>query len=171
MPRDSINMIAQPYKLYIERRDPGRNMARFYALSIEKTLFGQARLVRRWGRIGSIGRTMQHSFDTERQAVELFLALLRTKRQRGYGTPGAEPTPHSDRPITSRDQAGCVERAQTFGRHAATRAPISTPKLFRMGDVGAAGDPVEDGRNVGSDRRINGDDVEAAEAVGIPTPG
>ena len=38
-----LAMIAQPYQLYVERRDPRRNMARFYALSIEETLFGQAR--------------------------------------------------------------------------------------------------------------------------------
>lgn len=78
-------MIAQQYRLYIERRDPGRNMARFYALSIEATLFGQARLVRSWGRIGATGRTVQHSFDDEREAVDLFLKLLLTKRRRGYG--------------------------------------------------------------------------------------
>jgi predicted DNA-binding WGR domain protein len=81
-------MIAQQYRLYIERRDPDRNMARFYALSIEETLFGQACLVRRWGRIGTHGRTVQHSFDDEREAVSLFLDLLRTKRVRGYG-PGS----------------------------------------------------------------------------------
>lgn len=77
-------MIAQNYQLYIERRDPGRNMARFYALSIEETLFGDARLVRRWGRIGTAGRMVQHSFDNEREAVTLFLELLRAKRTRGY---------------------------------------------------------------------------------------
>jgi predicted DNA-binding WGR domain protein len=77
-------MIAQQYQLYIERRDPGRNMARFYALSIETTLFGQTCLVRRWGRIGTAGRTVQHSFDEEEQAVGLFLELLRAKRMRGY---------------------------------------------------------------------------------------
>ena len=77
-------MIAQQYRLYIERRDPDRNMARFYTLAIEETLFGQTRLVRRWGRIGTTGRTVQHSFDDEGQAVELFLELLRAKRQRGY---------------------------------------------------------------------------------------
>lgn len=77
-------MIAQHYRLYIERQDAGRNMARFYALSIEETLFGQMCLVRRWGRIGTAGRTVQHSFDSERQAVELFLELLRAKRLRGY---------------------------------------------------------------------------------------
>ena len=79
-----LAMIAQPYQLYVERRDPRRNMARFYSLSIEETLFGQARLVRRWGRIGTTGRTVQHSFDSESEAVRLFLELLKLKRMRGY---------------------------------------------------------------------------------------
>lgn len=79
-----LSMIAQPYQLYVERRDPRRNMARFYSLSIEETLFGEARLVRRWGRIGTTGRTVQHSFNTESEAVCLFLELLRAKRRRGY---------------------------------------------------------------------------------------
>lgn len=77
-------MIAQQYQLYIERRDPRQNMARFYALSIEETLFGRARLARRWVRVGTIGRTVQHSFDDEGDAVHLFLELLRAKRDRGY---------------------------------------------------------------------------------------
>ena len=77
-------MLAQPYQLYVERRDPRRNMARFYALSIEETLFGQARLLRRWGRIGTTGRSVQHSFENESEAVSLFLELLRAKRTRGY---------------------------------------------------------------------------------------
>lgn len=77
-------MNAQPYRLYIERRNPDRNMARFYALSIETTLFGETRLVRRWGRIGTHGQTMQHSFDREDEAVELFLEVLRIKQKRGY---------------------------------------------------------------------------------------
>lgn len=92
-------MIAQRYQLYIERRDPRRNMARFYALSIEETLFGQARLVRRWGRIGTTGRTVQHSFDNEDEAVGLFLELLRAKRMRGYQPrrPLTEPIPPAAR--------------------------------------------------------------------------
>lgn len=77
-------MIAQPYHLYIERRDAGRKMARFYALSIEETLFGQPCLVRRWGRIGTKGRVVQHCFDQEGDAVGLFLELLRLKKRRGY---------------------------------------------------------------------------------------
>jgi predicted DNA-binding WGR domain protein len=78
-------MIAQHYRLYIERKDADHNMARFYALSIEETLFGQICLVRRWGRIGTRGRTVQHSFEQESEAVALFLRILSAKRTRGYG--------------------------------------------------------------------------------------
>ncbi|WP_348632957.1 WGR domain-containing protein [Mesorhizobium sp. M00.F.Ca.ET.216.01.1.1] len=39
-------------------------------MSIEETLFRQARLVRRWGRIGTTGRMVQHSFDDEGAAVQ-----------------------------------------------------------------------------------------------------
>lgn len=42
-------MLIQPYQLYIERADAAKNMARFYALSIEPTLFGTPCLTRRWG--------------------------------------------------------------------------------------------------------------------------
>lgn len=82
-------MIAQPYRVYVERREAGLNMARFYALSIEQTLFGQPCLVRRWGRIGTSGRMIQQSFEREDEAVDLFLCLLRSKRSRGYRPPSA----------------------------------------------------------------------------------
>ncbi|MQB07134.1 WGR domain-containing protein [Agrobacterium tumefaciens] len=82
--RDSWAMHAQPYHLYIERRDPARNMARYYALSIEPTLFGTYCLTRRWGRIGSSGRSIEHHFDGEMEAVAMFLDLLSRKRARGY---------------------------------------------------------------------------------------
>jgi len=81
-------MIAQPYRLYVERKDPAKNMARFYAMSIEPTLFGDVCLVRRWGRIGARGQRMEHSFPREAEAVALFLDLLRQKRRRGYCTKG-----------------------------------------------------------------------------------
>jgi len=77
-------MLVQPYQLYIERTNPEKNMARFYALSIEPTLFGTPCLTRRWGRIGSIGQMKTHYFDREPEAVVLFLELLREKRGRGY---------------------------------------------------------------------------------------
>lgn len=83
-------MIAQPYKLYIERTDPPLNMARFYAVSIDQTLFGEACLTRRWGRIGTAGQSMKHLFAREQDAVALFLDLIRQKRKRGYMPVGAK---------------------------------------------------------------------------------
>ncbi|WP_377278946.1 WGR domain-containing protein [Rhizobium sp. R86522] len=77
-------MITQPYHLYVERTDATKNMARFYAMAIEPNLFGEACLTRCWGRIGTNGQTMSHHFETEREAVALFLDLLRQKKRRGY---------------------------------------------------------------------------------------
>ncbi|MBB4511223.1 MULTISPECIES: WGR domain-containing protein [Rhizobium] len=77
-------MTVQPYRLYIERIDPSKNMARYYALSIEPNLFGGTSLVRSWGRIGSRGQQKIHVFDSEVKAVDLLLTLLRRKRSRGY---------------------------------------------------------------------------------------
>ncbi|MGO7050683.1 WGR domain-containing protein [Rhizobium johnstonii] len=77
-------MTVQPYRLYIERIDPSKNMARYYALSIEPNLFGGTSLVRSWGRIGSRGQQKIHVFDSEAKAVDLLLTLLRKKRSRGY---------------------------------------------------------------------------------------
>jgi predicted DNA-binding WGR domain protein len=90
-------MIAQPYELYIERRDPTRNMARYYVLSIRPSLFGDVQLTRRWGRIGARGQTMSHTFAQETDAVRLFLDLLRQKRKRGYGPKGRAAAPVSRR--------------------------------------------------------------------------
>lgn len=103
-------MIVQHYRLYIERRDPDLNMARFYALSIDKTLFGQSCLVRRWGRIGTRGRVVQHSFDDEREAVRLFLELLRTKRMRGY-----RPRPSANMPERPRLVDGAAAKPISRG--------------------------------------------------------
>jgi predicted DNA-binding WGR domain protein len=77
-------MIAQPYRLHIQRVDPNRNMARYYELSLEPTLFGEISLVRTWGRIGRRGQQRVDQFPTEKQALELFLELLRKKRVKGY---------------------------------------------------------------------------------------
>jgi predicted DNA-binding WGR domain protein len=41
--------------IHLTRIDPARNMARFYALSLAPTLFGEWLLVKEWGRIGQAG--------------------------------------------------------------------------------------------------------------------
>ena len=81
---DPAEMITQPYHLYVERIDATRNMARYYALSIQPTLFGKPSLLRCWGRIGTRGQQKIHLFEDERQAVGLFLELALQKRKRGY---------------------------------------------------------------------------------------
>lgn len=45
-------MLCQPYQLFIERTDATKNMARFYALAIEPTLFGTPCLTRDGGASG-----------------------------------------------------------------------------------------------------------------------
>lgn len=70
--------------LVLERRDAARNMARFYVLAIEPTLFGEMALVREWGRIGSRGRRRLELYgdgDEAGEALELWLAR---KCRRGY---------------------------------------------------------------------------------------
>ncbi|MBY3165982.1 WGR domain-containing protein [Rhizobium leguminosarum bv. viciae] len=81
---DHAGMISQPYQLYVERSDPAKNIARYYAMEIEQTMFGEACLIRRWGRIGKRGQEKRHVFEREEEAVHLFLELLKQKRTRGY---------------------------------------------------------------------------------------
>lgn len=71
------------FHIHVERRDPQRNMARFYALSLEETLFGLA-LCRRYGRIGTHGRERVEYLASEAEAISRFLALAAAKRRRGY---------------------------------------------------------------------------------------
>lgn len=79
-----VPMLSERYCLYVERNDQSRNMARYYALEISRTLFGDICLTRRWGRIGTAGRSMAHHFAEEMPAIEMFLDLAASKRARGY---------------------------------------------------------------------------------------
>ena len=89
-PGDYAAMLIQRYHLYVERTDKARNMARFYAMTIEHDLFGDVCLIRRWGRIGAQGQMKTQRFTREQDAVATFLDLLRRKRSRGYQvTPSA----------------------------------------------------------------------------------
>jgi predicted DNA-binding WGR domain protein len=81
--------------IVLERVDPARNIARYYVLSIEPTLFAKHMLIRRWGRIGSLGRERLQFFGGEdaSQAQESLETWLARKRKRGYA-----PTGEPDRP-------------------------------------------------------------------------
>ena len=51
-------------QIILERIDPASNMARYYVVSIEPSLFAKDTLVRRWGRIGSKARERLEFFDS-----------------------------------------------------------------------------------------------------------
>jgi predicted DNA-binding WGR domain protein len=70
--------------LVLDRRDPDANMARFYVLSIEESLFGDASLIREWGRIGTKGQRRVELHASHGRAAEALETWLRRKRRRGY---------------------------------------------------------------------------------------
>ena len=72
--------------LVLERRDPACNMARYYVLSLDESLFGDIALVREWGRLGHRPHRrveLHASPDKAEEALEHWLAR---KKRRGYAT-------------------------------------------------------------------------------------
>lgn len=85
-------MDAQADITLLYRIDPSRNMARFYRLSIQPTLFGGSSLVRNWGRIGTEGRLKVELFDTPGQAAAAREHVAGRKLCRGYRHESAADT-------------------------------------------------------------------------------
>lgn len=73
--------------MYLTRMRPEANMKRFYSLEITDDLFGGALLIRRWGRIGAIGREHREWFSDPRDAVETRRLWAERKKKRGYSRP------------------------------------------------------------------------------------
>jgi predicted DNA-binding WGR domain protein len=61
----------------LRRVDASRNMARFYALGVERTLFGEFALVREWGRIGCLGQRRSVIYPTLADAEAALVKLRR----------------------------------------------------------------------------------------------
>jgi predicted DNA-binding WGR domain protein len=59
-------------------------MARFYALEVERDLFGHHVLVRHWGRIGSAGKIRLDEHTGEGEAMAALQRLQTVKRRKGY---------------------------------------------------------------------------------------
>lgn len=66
------------------RVDPARNMARFYQLDVQPTLFGEWAVVREWGRIGRAGTVRSTPYGTAAAAEAARARQLRLKERRGY---------------------------------------------------------------------------------------
>jgi predicted DNA-binding WGR domain protein len=78
MARDTIHY------LVLHRSDPSCNMARYYVLSLAPSLFGDAALIREWGRIGREGQRRVELYESQSRAVEALETWLQRKRRRGY---------------------------------------------------------------------------------------
>lgn len=69
---------------YLQRIDPDRNIYRFYALDVERDLFGEWSLIRRWGRIGTRGRELVETFPDLQAACTAGERRRVMKERRGY---------------------------------------------------------------------------------------
>jgi predicted DNA-binding WGR domain protein len=69
---------------HFERRDPTRNMQRFYRLTVTRDLFGTALLVREWGRIGIFSRERVEAKRSLAEARRDAERLAARKCRRGY---------------------------------------------------------------------------------------
>ena len=76
---------------YLEKRQPAKNVARFYRMSVMPNLFGEWTLYREWGRIGQGGQVRMDWFEDENQAVAALVTLEASKRQRGYWVAPQQP--------------------------------------------------------------------------------
>lgn len=70
--------------IYLTKRDPERNMARFYALDLQPTLFGGWAVVKEWGRIGRAGQGRSALYGEKDQAEAGLARELARRIRRGY---------------------------------------------------------------------------------------
>ena len=69
----------------LQKIDPGCNQRRFYALSVQPTLFGEWAFIREWGRLGHDGGQIATAYyPTECEALDACATLRRHKLRRGY---------------------------------------------------------------------------------------
>ena len=70
--------------IHLTHVDPEQNMARFYEMSVQPALFGEATVFRNWGRIGTRGQAMMVTYPGAIEAAAAVTKLERQKQRRGY---------------------------------------------------------------------------------------
>jgi len=70
--------------VHLRRVDGAGNMRRSYLLDMLPDLFGGALLAKQWGRIGTRGRLIDESDDSEALATDAMQRQAERKKQRGY---------------------------------------------------------------------------------------
>ena len=69
---------------YLQKINHTRRQSRFYMIGVTQTLFGEACVIREWGRIGSPGFTTADYFPTQEAALIFAETIKRAKERRGY---------------------------------------------------------------------------------------
>jgi predicted DNA-binding WGR domain protein len=70
--------------IMLTRINDRRNMARFYKLYVQPTLFGEWSLVREWGRVGRAGTVKVETHRTRGKADLALVAHFARKTRKGY---------------------------------------------------------------------------------------
>ena len=83
-------MVEATLQIVLRRHDSTCNVSRYYVLAIEPSLYGDAALVRAWGRIGSLGRQRLDLYATTDAAGEALEVWLARKARRGYAPAASE---------------------------------------------------------------------------------
>lgn len=68
----------------LKRIDPSKNMARFYRMQLQPTLFGGMTVIREWGRIGHAGTCRHDQYETAADARYALDVIHQSKLRRGY---------------------------------------------------------------------------------------
>jgi predicted DNA-binding WGR domain protein len=68
----------------LRRIDPAQNMARFYAMEVQRDLFGAIMLMKQWGRLGTGGRVAGEPYASVALALAALQRQTERKRRRGY---------------------------------------------------------------------------------------
>jgi predicted DNA-binding WGR domain protein len=69
--------------IMLTRIDSRRNMARFYKLNVQPTLFGEWSLVKEWGRIGRAGTVRAEIYPTRGTADLAMVGDYARKARKG----------------------------------------------------------------------------------------
>ncbi len=70
--------------VYLTRIEASQNMARYYRMTVQPTLFGEWSVVREWGRLGRGGQVRVVPYPSESEAVEAMTTIEQQKVRRGY---------------------------------------------------------------------------------------
>ncbi|WP_369523154.1 WGR domain-containing protein [Brucella anthropi] len=82
---DSARMSKQSsLPIHFRKIELHNNMRRFYTLSVQPNLFGEWCVMRSWGRIGTLGQSVQQTVLDEASANALLRRLVTVRRKRGY---------------------------------------------------------------------------------------